>query len=289
MDRNTWVLTPYLYSPKAKREWGLHRLGIQETLLCLDFPDNWAGWLTKAGVDRTFVEQQPTMACFVAGASRWLDGLSPSSKGLLLVHRPRQNGQEVCYPSFLRQTSVKSKGTTPGRALRQSTSDGKGMTWNVSTTMLRSKPAKRAKIQPREPATVLLPSTAPLITVKAPFLAPGELRALPVCSTKRKRGKPKTRPEPRHSSLIEGPTTILDAEHNASFSVLLPSAIELFPIETCPTAAKTPDESLRLMNWKLQRPLLLGFVENVNRQVRQSVSHGRTSEDDRPVLSFSES
>jgi hypothetical protein len=81
LDRHTWVLTPFLYSPKAKKEWGLRRLGIQETLACLDFPDDWAKWLDKAGVDREFVERQPAMSCFVAGGSRWLDALFSGNEG----------------------------------------------------------------------------------------------------------------------------------------------------------------------------------------------------------------
>jgi hypothetical protein len=81
LSRNTWVLTPFLYSPKAKREWGLRRLGIRETLMCLDYPDDWAKWLTHAGVDRSFVELQPPMACFVAGASRYLSVMFKDNGG----------------------------------------------------------------------------------------------------------------------------------------------------------------------------------------------------------------
>jgi hypothetical protein len=40
LSRNTWVLTPFLYSPRTNQEWGLRRLGIAETLACLDFPDD---------------------------------------------------------------------------------------------------------------------------------------------------------------------------------------------------------------------------------------------------------
>jgi hypothetical protein len=75
LTRDTWVLTPFLFSPKLKREWGLRRLGTQEILSCLDFPDDWAKALTKAGADRQFIKNQPAMACFVAGANRWLDAL----------------------------------------------------------------------------------------------------------------------------------------------------------------------------------------------------------------------
>ena len=81
LTRNTWVLTPFLFAPKAKREWGLRRLGIEETLSCLDFPDDWAKWLTKSGVDRDFVEVQPAMACFVAGSTRWLSALFGNNGG----------------------------------------------------------------------------------------------------------------------------------------------------------------------------------------------------------------
>jgi hypothetical protein len=81
LNRHTWVLTPFLYSPKAKREWGLRRLGIHEMLACLDYPDDWATWLERAGVDRTFVERQPPMSCFVAGGSRWLDALFKDDEG----------------------------------------------------------------------------------------------------------------------------------------------------------------------------------------------------------------
>jgi hypothetical protein len=81
LTRDTWVLTPFLFSPKAKKEWGLRRLGIEETLACLDFPEDWGKWLAKAGVDRAFVEVQPAMACFVAGSTRWLDALFRSNGG----------------------------------------------------------------------------------------------------------------------------------------------------------------------------------------------------------------
>jgi hypothetical protein len=81
LNRHTWVLTPFLCSPKAKREWGLRRLGIHEMLACLDYPDDWATWLERAGVDRTFVERQPPMSCFVAGGSRWLDALFKDDEG----------------------------------------------------------------------------------------------------------------------------------------------------------------------------------------------------------------
>jgi hypothetical protein len=74
-------LTPFLFSPKAKREWGLRRLGIQETLACLDFPEDWTKWLEKAGADRAFVEKQPPMACFVVGAARWLTSLFNNNEG----------------------------------------------------------------------------------------------------------------------------------------------------------------------------------------------------------------
>ena len=81
LTRDTWILTPFLFSPKAKREWGLRRLGVEETLACLDFPDDWAKWLTKSGVDRDFVEAQPAMACFVAGSTRWLAALFEHNGG----------------------------------------------------------------------------------------------------------------------------------------------------------------------------------------------------------------
>ena len=42
VTRDTWVLTPFLFSLKAKKEWGLQRLGIEKTLACLDSPDDWA-------------------------------------------------------------------------------------------------------------------------------------------------------------------------------------------------------------------------------------------------------
>jgi len=83
LTRDTWVLTPFLFSPKAKREWGLRRLGVEETLACLDFPDDWAKWLTKSGIDRDFVEAQPAMACFVAGSIRWLAALFENNGGVL--------------------------------------------------------------------------------------------------------------------------------------------------------------------------------------------------------------
>jgi hypothetical protein len=55
--------------------------GIQETLACLDYPDDWARWLAKSRVDRDFVEKQPAMSCFVAGTSRWLDALFTGNEG----------------------------------------------------------------------------------------------------------------------------------------------------------------------------------------------------------------
>jgi hypothetical protein len=82
LTRDTWVLTPFLFSPKVKKEWGLRRLGVQETLMCLDFPDDWVTWLAKAGADCTFVENQAPMACFVAGARRWLAALFPDNEGV---------------------------------------------------------------------------------------------------------------------------------------------------------------------------------------------------------------
>jgi hypothetical protein len=81
LSHDTWVLTPFLYSPKANKQWGLRRLGIRETLSCLDFPDDWAKWLAAAGVDRAFVAKQPAMACFVAGATRWLTALFSDNEG----------------------------------------------------------------------------------------------------------------------------------------------------------------------------------------------------------------
>jgi hypothetical protein len=101
LTRDAWVLTPFLFSPKVKREWGLRRLGIEETLACLDFPDDWAKWLTKSGVDRSFVESQPAMACFVAGSTRWLDGLFKSNGGggatfqFVSIRRLLTHSQEV--------------------------------------------------------------------------------------------------------------------------------------------------------------------------------------------------
>jgi hypothetical protein len=103
LTRDTWVLTPFLFSPKAKREWGLRRLGIQETLACLDYPDDWAKWLTTAGVDRTFVEQQPPMSCFVAGATRYLRELGS---------RGNEGGQEEVTSKLEIQKDQKLKGNT---------------------------------------------------------------------------------------------------------------------------------------------------------------------------------
>ena len=82
LARDTWVLTLFLFSPKAKEEWGLRRLGLEETLACLDFPDDWAKWLLyQSGVDREFMESQTAMVCFVAGSTHWLDALFGSNGG----------------------------------------------------------------------------------------------------------------------------------------------------------------------------------------------------------------
>jgi hypothetical protein len=100
LDRHMWVLTPFLYLPKAKKEWGLRRLGIQETLACLDYLDDWARWLAKSGVDRDFVEKQPAMSCFVAGASHRLETLFIGNEGGSNgCDAPKVVGDESILPS----------------------------------------------------------------------------------------------------------------------------------------------------------------------------------------------
>jgi hypothetical protein len=88
------VLTPFLYSPKAKNEWGLRRLGIHKTLACLNYPDDWTQWLAKAGVDRDFLQQQPAMACFVAGATRWLTALLNNNEGGMKEEMKAERGMK---------------------------------------------------------------------------------------------------------------------------------------------------------------------------------------------------
>jgi hypothetical protein len=113
LDRHTWVLTPFLYSPKAKKEWRLRRLGIQETLACLDYPEDWAKWLEKAGVDREFVERQPAMACFVGGGERWLKALFQDNGG---GHKEGHVEMEPCSSYTKRSRSESSKTESPSRA-----------------------------------------------------------------------------------------------------------------------------------------------------------------------------
>ena len=83
LTQDTWVLTPSFFLPKVKKEWDFQRLGIEETLACFDFLDDWAKWIPRSGVNRDSVEAQAAMACSLAGSTRWLDALFRSNGGIL--------------------------------------------------------------------------------------------------------------------------------------------------------------------------------------------------------------
>jgi hypothetical protein len=64
-------------------------------------PDDWAKWLTNAGVDRSFRNNSP-MACFVAGTSRYLDVLFKDNGG-------GKKGRKVFWKRKWVQVPVKPK------------------------------------------------------------------------------------------------------------------------------------------------------------------------------------
>jgi hypothetical protein len=236
LDRNTWVLTPFLYSPKAKREWGLRRLGIQETLACVDFPDDWAKALSETGADREFAEVQPPMACFVSGATRWLNSLFVSdneggsrfTSNTVPSEKELDSGATNCetlHPLFSskierrRNKAVEDAskyGTKDIIKKCHRMSDEEEDEWPQSCV-------KRAKLAPTK-NEIANNSDATKTHLTTPA---------PKSKTQIKRLKRQNRKRHRNSlllavSLIEGPVTVTDEEEDEGIPVFK-DAEELFP------------------------------------------------------------
>jgi hypothetical protein len=207
-------LTPFLFSLKAKREWGLRRLGVQETLARLDFPEDWSRWLEKAGADRVFVEKQPPMARFVAGAAWWLTSFfNNNNEG-----RERKNEQICLQPlhskiekrrnqAIYDATKYDSKW---GEELARKTIEVRLPKWTKLCSLLD----KRAETS--------LPAHVPCQKEVIPTNR--EEKAKPRNTRKRQRQN-LTQPA-RSTALIEGPVTI---HENTVISPVLEIAVELFP------------------------------------------------------------